>query len=297
MPSSLRRRTAHLRAAYTRETHALASAGIDRHDARASSAGSGLGLGLDACTTSQRRLRALLALGLLNHGPTSTWPRNVSLADVTRYTLVVSARHDNLVLTTRAPYNVACWLVGRNRLPQIGLPGLRVETSYEEGWRLRHLPTGAALTVTSDRNGRLRGPATAGSNYAQLWTTGVPLTAEEHAVLNALPPLRADTETLLAALTVRLCAHAPDESWDVGTWFSSLAGRPSRAHHHQRRLAAAADQCTLHWDSDPHPDDLFASLTDPVIGLVGAIGEKDSSGWRLRYRHACLTAHPVAYGR
>ncbi|WP_228924550.1 restriction endonuclease [Streptomyces sp. DH7] len=256
MPSSLRRRAAHLRAAYTRETHALASAGIDRHDARASSAGSGLGL--DACTTSQRRLRALLALGLLNHGPTSTWPRNVSPADVTRYTLVVSARHDNLVLTTRAPYNVACWLVSRNRLPQIGLPGLRVETSYEEGWRLLHLPTGAALTVTSDRNGRLRGPATAGSNYAQLWTTGVPLTAEEHAVLNALPPLGADTETLLAALTVRLCAHAPDESWDVGTWFSSLAGRPD-----EPELDPVASLRYLNAIVSQHPYDL-----EPVPPVV-----------------------------
>ncbi|MBB6079490.1 hypothetical protein [Streptomyces paradoxus] len=48
------------------------------------------GLRLDICTAPQRRLRALLALGMFNHGPTSLWPRHVSLADITRCTLVVS---------------------------------------------------------------------------------------------------------------------------------------------------------------------------------------------------------------
>ncbi|MEU7046618.1 hypothetical protein AB0A77_37005 [Streptomyces varsoviensis] len=60
---------------------------------------------------------------MFNHGPTGLWPRQVSLADITRYTLVVSPRHDDLVITARAPYNVTCWLVGRDKLPQIGLPG------------------------------------------------------------------------------------------------------------------------------------------------------------------------------
>lgn len=293
MPSSLRRRAAHLRAAYTGETHPLATPGIARHDVGAPCVGSGLGL--DTCTASQRRLRALLALGLFNHGPTSAWPRHVSLADVTRYTLVASPRYDDLVITARAPYNVVCWLVGRTKLPQIGLPGLRVETSYEEGWRLRHLPTGAFLTVTSNRHGRLQGPVTPDSNYARLWTTDVPLTAEEHAVLNALPPARADTETLLAALAVRLCVHAPDGSWDIGTWFDNSTDRPSRAHSHHRRLSVEAAQCTLHWDSAPHPEDLYTALTDPVIGLPGTIGQQTPDGWRLHFNRALLTAHPAAY--
>lgn len=87
----------------------------------------------------QRRLRALLALGMFIHGPTSLWPRHVSLADVTRYTLVVSPRYDDLVITTRVPDNVTCWLVCREDHPLIGLPGLRVESRHEDGWRLRHL--------------------------------------------------------------------------------------------------------------------------------------------------------------
>lgn len=293
MPSSPRRQTAHLRASYTGESASLAASGIIRRDS--SPFPSRSGLGLDACSAPQRRLRALLALGMFNHGPTSWWPRLVTLADVTRYTVVVSPRYDDLVITTRAPYNVACWLVGRDRLPQIGLPGLRVDSSYDDGWRLRHLPTGATMTVTGDRHGRLRGPLNNDSNYARLWTTDVPVSDEEYAVLNSLPLLSADTETLLAALTVRLCAHAPDESWNVGMWFNDITDRPGRKRTHHRRLSVEDDRCTLYWDSEPHPEDLRAALTGPVIGLAGARVQPIGDGWSLNYGHACLLAHPVAF--
>ncbi|MGW1712900.1 hypothetical protein [Streptomyces sp. NPDC002156] len=232
---------------------------------------------------------------MFNHGPTSLWPRHVSLADITRCTLVVWPRHDDLVITARAPYNVACWLIGRDRLPQIGLPGLRVESSYDEGWHLRHLPTGATMTVTRDPDGRLQGPPDPDSNYSRLWTSDIPVSDEEHTTLNALPHLTADTETLLAALTARLCTHAPDGSWDIGTWFNDLTDRPDRGHAHHRRLSVEGDQSTLHWDSDPHPEDLHTALTDPVIGLADSIGHPTRDGWLLHYRRASLTAHPMAY--
>ncbi|MEU2119490.1 hypothetical protein ABZ567_28460 [Streptomyces sp. NPDC016459] len=294
MPASLRRQTARLRASYTRETASLAAPGIPRRDSNALPLHSGLGL--DACSAPQRRLRALLALGMFNNGPTSWWPRLVTLADVTRYTFVVSARHDDLVITARAPYNVACWLVGRERLPQIGLPGLRVDSSYEDGWRLRHLPTGATMSVTGDRHGRLRGPLKPDSNYARLWTTDVLVSDEEHAVLNRLPRLSADTETMLAALTVRLCAHAPDGSWDIGMWFNDLTDRPGRGHAHHRRLSVEGDRCTLHWDSEPYPEDLRAALTGPVIGLAGTRIQPTGDGWNLRYGRARLLLVPWRSG-
>ncbi|MFJ5281321.1 hypothetical protein [Streptomyces parvulus] len=293
MPASPRRQAARLRASYTRETPPLAALGIARQDKTNPSLRNNLGL--DACTAPQRRLRALLALGMFNHGPTSLWPRQVSLADITRYTIVVSPRHDDLVITTRAPYNVTCWLVGRDNLPQIGLPGLRVETSYDDGWRLRHLPTGASMTVTGDRDGRLQGPPGADSNYSRLWTNDIPVSDEEYATLNTLPRLSPDTETMLAALLVRLCVHAPDGSWDIGMWFHIPTDRPARGHAHHRRLSVEGGQCTLHWDSDPHPQDLHAALTDPVIGLLGATGHPTRDGWLLQYELSRLTAHPAAY--
>ncbi|WNO62406.1 hypothetical protein RPQ02_40220 [Streptomyces sp. AM2-3-1] len=285
MPASFRSQAAHIRAAYTRETASLAAPGVTRQHAP----------GLDSSTVPQRRLRALLALGLFNHGPGSLWPRQVSLADVTRYTLVLSPRQDDLVVTTRAPYNVVSWLVGRDDLPVVGLPGLRVETSYEEGWRLRHLPTGATLAVTGDRHGRLRGRPDPDSNWLGLWGTDVPVSEEEYATLEALPRLSEEAETLLAALTVRLCARDPAEGWDIGMWYHDLSERPQRGYAHRRRLFAEGDQCELHWDSTPYPEDLQAALTHPVVGLFGATSHPMPTGWKLRYGHAALTAHPHAY--
>ncbi|WP_433573652.1 hypothetical protein [Streptomyces sp. CA-251247] len=272
---------------------ALAAPGIARRDRNSLARQSGLGL--DVCTAPQRRLRALLALGMFNHGPTSRWPRPVSLADVTRYTVVISPRYNDLVITTRSPYNVTCWLVGRDTFPQIGLPGLRVESCYDEGWRLRHLSTGATMTVTNDRQGRLQGPPDKESNHARLWTTDTPVSDEEFAVLNELPHLSPDTETLLAALTVRLCSHAPDGNWDIGMWFCDLTDRPDRGHAHHRRLSVEGDRCTLHWDSDPHPEDLRAALTDPIVGLADASTYPTHDGCLLHYGRACLTTHPVAF--
>ncbi|WP_328407098.1 hypothetical protein OG542_00290 [Streptomyces violaceus] len=282
MPSSYRRRAAHTRAAFTGETASLAGPGITRRHTP----------GLDACTAPQRRLRALLALGMFNHGPTSFWPRLMSLADITRYTLVFSPRQDDLVITARAPYNVACWLVGRDTLPEVGLPGLRVETSYDEGWRLRHLPTGATMTITGDRHGRLLDSPGADSNYQKLWGTEVAVSEEENAVLKALPRLDEDTEAALAALTVRLCLRDPAGTWNLGMWFWEPSGRPVRGGAHHRRLSAEGNRCELHWDSAPYPDDLRTALTHPVIGLPGATSRSTSTGWQLLYRHTTLTAVP-----
>lgn len=200
------------------------------------------------------------------------------------------------MITTRAPDNVTCWLVGREDHPQIGLPGLRVESRYEDGWRLRHVPTGATMTVTGDQHGRLRGPQVHSSYYPHLWMIDMPVTDEEHTTLKALPDLSADAEALLAALTVRLCTHDPDGNWDIAMWYyDPTERRPARGHTHQRRLSVEDNQCTLHWDSNPHPEDLYAVLTHPVIGLAGAGGQSTHDGWTLQYRSARLNAHPAAY--
>jgi hypothetical protein len=51
-------------------------------------------------------------------------------------------------------------------------------------------------------------------------------------------------------------------------WFYDLTDRPDHGRTHDRRLSVAGDPCALHGDSDPHPEDLYAALTDPVIGLA-----------------------------
>lgn len=82
MPSSTRRQTAHVSAATPGRLRCLAAPGIVRHSRNAPALAGGLGI--DDCTAPQRRLRALIALGMFHHGPTSLWPRHVSLADITR---------------------------------------------------------------------------------------------------------------------------------------------------------------------------------------------------------------------
>ncbi|MFJ8495817.1 hypothetical protein ACIRBZ_46970 [Streptomyces sp. NPDC094038] len=151
--------------------------------------------------------------------------------------------------------------------------------------------------MTDDRDSRLQGPPDEGSNYARPWTDDIPVSGEEHTTLTALPHLGADTETLPAALAVRLCAQDPDGSWDIGMWFDDPTDRPDRGHAHHRRLRADDGQCTLHWDSEPHPEDLLGALTDPVLGLACATGHPTRDGWLVRYKNACLTAHSVAYKR
>lgn len=69
--------------------------------------------------------------------------------------------------------------------------------------------------------------------------------------------------------------------------------RPWNAHH--RRLSVEGNQCTFHWDSDPHPEDLRAALTDPVIGLAGAAAHPTRDGWPLHYKLARLTVHAATY--
>lgn len=118
---------------------------------------------------------------------------------------------------------------------------------------------------------------------------------EEYATLEALPRVSEEAETLLAALTVRLCTKDPTGSWDLGMWFYDLSERPARGSTHRRRLSAEGDECELHWDSTPYPDDQRAALTHSVVGLPGATSQPTLTGWQLRYGRASLTAHPHAF--
>ncbi|MGW7465336.1 hypothetical protein ACWGJT_11620 [Streptomyces xantholiticus] len=151
------------------------------------------------------------------------------------------------------------------------------------------------MTITGDRHGRLRGRPDPDSNGMGLWGTDVPVNEEEYATLEALPRVSEEAETLLAALTVRLCTKDPTGGWDLGMWSYDLSERPARGSTHRRRLSAEGHECELHWDSTPYPEDLRAALTHPVVGLPGATSQPTLTGWQLRYRRASLTAHPHAY--
>ncbi|MFQ6146581.1 hypothetical protein ACLMNJ_26495 [Streptomyces seoulensis] len=142
-----------LRVQYTGESEAAARSAIS---------GDTRGLGLDHCSDEQRAFRALLALALFNGnvytGPTARWNYSV----VASYDPVMSPRRDQLVIVAeRAPENVATRLMATRENGSRGIPGLRHEVTYtchgRRSVRLRHLPTGALLTITGDPAGCLRG--------------------------------------------------------------------------------------------------------------------------------------------
>ncbi|MFJ8540386.1 hypothetical protein [Streptomyces sp. NPDC093591] len=60
--------------------------------------------------------------------------------------------------------------------------------------------------------------------------------------------------------------------------FNDLPDRPGRGHAHHRRLSVEGNQCTLHRDCDPHPEDLHAALTNPVIALADATSHPTRDG-------------------
>lgn len=214
MPHSGLRSTAAERASYTREVATAAAHGVTRD----------LAFGLDACPPRQQQLRAVLALAIFNCGRRSAWPRQTPLHELSIYTFAISPRRDELVIITEAPHNIVGRLVPRDRLPEWGLPGLRVKRESGNGAELVHLPTGARMTVTRDRAGRLDNDATPPT---RLWRDDHPLTKEECTVLKSLPAMSAQAQTLLGALTTRMSTKDPSGSWDIAMWFTDPSTAPA----------------------------------------------------------------------
>ncbi|GAA2258930.1 hypothetical protein GCM10010232_56780 [Streptomyces amakusaensis] len=263
-----------LRAQYTGESKAAARSAI-RSDTH--------GLGLDHCSDEQRAFRALLALALFNGnvytGPTARWNYSV----VASYDPVMSPRRDQLVMVAeRAPENVATRLMPTVGAGSRGVPGLRHEVSYTcHGGRsvcLRHLPTGALLTITGDPAGCERGNRRSHVPLHPYLTLGNDLTAHERRALAAVPPISEEATTLLAGLVSRY--NLVDRR---GHWATSLSwdplGRPGVErrkepevirHGAVHRLWGAGDSWEFRWTGYPVPRDLALALTHPEAGVKGA---------------------------
>ncbi|WP_141754171.1 hypothetical protein [Streptomyces subrutilus] len=204
MPHSLHRALATERSAYTGETPSAAAPGTTRDGQ----------LGLDHCSRPQRRLRALLAIAVLNCGPDAAWLAETSLHELSVYTFALSPRYDDLIVISNAAENI-----GNRLLPSHGkreglcLPGMRLVEYTGESMHLLHLPSGARMTTTRNRNGlSQRSPV----NGDWWWHTDKPLTDRERNALAALPSLTPDAEVLLASLLVRFCLQDPEGGWDIG---------------------------------------------------------------------------------
>ncbi|REK91700.1 hypothetical protein DY245_03030 [Streptomyces inhibens] len=263
MPESQRKMAARTRSQYTGEKFTAAKAGTARDHS----------IGLDACVPGQLKLRALLALGFLNRGYDYSTPAGWHMAALSAYTITASPRFDRMVLITDVPHNVVDYL-----LPEPngvgGLPGLRVEEHRGYGtYVMQHLPTNAQFVVTDNPSGK---PAGARSeSYVDFFTVDAPLTPGEREQLAIVPPMTEHAQRLLAGVFCRISARDPHRRWAIGNWFYDPLRRSGwldsgRSLGEGRKLQGAGDNWELRWDSYPYPDDLAASMTDPIIGIPEA---------------------------
>jgi hypothetical protein len=269
MFNSTRHAVAEIRACYTDETLRSALAGVAPDGS----------LGLDACSPAQAELRALLALHLFNVGAASMFPGHSFVFALSWYRITVSPRYHDLVLITDEPDNVISYMVRQAQDAYFGeLPGLRVESFDESvsGIRLRHLPTGASITVTADENGHLGRTTTYPAEYrsGRFATLHVPMSTAEKDVLNRLvQPTTPDVRTLLAALVARFSAVDAQGQWAIGLWYQDPLRRPNsleRPDRMSRRLWGNGEEWEMRWNYHPRIEDISGALTDPVAGLQGA---------------------------
>ncbi|MFI6345233.1 hypothetical protein [Streptomyces sp. NPDC050560] len=269
--------------------------------ARSSIGNDTLGLGLDHCSDDQRAFRALLALAFFNGnvytGPTAKWNYVV----VASYDPVMSPRHDQLVMVAeRAPENVATRLLTTDGAGSRGIPGLRHEVSYEcHGQRslcLRHLPTGALLTITGDPAGCRRGRRRSLSPQHRYLTIDHDVTNHERRALAAVPPMSHDATTLLAGLVSRYNLAdrrgrwATSLSWDPLDRPSAVHRRKSdvRMHGAMRRLWGSGDSWVYRWTGYPEPHDLAIALTHREVGIKGARFTRTRGAFRVTLGTASL---------
>ncbi|MFJ7280592.1 hypothetical protein [Kitasatospora sp. NPDC098663] len=281
-----------LRIQYTAESEAAARSAVssDTH-----------GLGLDHCSDDQRAFRALLALALFNEnvysGPTARW----GYAVVASYDPVMSPRRDQLVMVAeRAPENVATRLLATKGTGSRGIPGLRHEVSYtchgQHSLCLRHLPTGALLTITGDPAGCRRGNRRSRVPLHSYFTVDYDLTGHERRALASVPPISRDATTLLAGLVSRY--NLVDRR---GRWATSLSWDPLQRpgverrkdpevirHGAVRRLWGAEDSWTFRWTGYPEPYDLALALTHREAGIRGAGFTRHGDAFRVALGTATL---------
>ncbi|PWI18326.1 hypothetical protein DI272_32415 [Streptomyces sp. Act143] len=259
------------------------------------------GLGLDHCSGEQRSFRALLALALFNGnvytGPTAKW----NYAVVASYDPVMSPRRDQLVMVAeRAPENVATRLLPAAKGSSRGVPGLRYEDTYvcheHVSVLLRHLPTGARLTITGDPAGCPRGGNRSIGPRDRSLTVDQDLMAHERRALAEVPPISGDAATLLAGLVSRY--NLVDRR---GRWATSLSWdpleRPGVERRSEpdvlrdgavRRLWGAGDSWEFRWTGYPEPHDLARALTHPEAGIKGARVTSHGDAYRVLLGTASL---------
>ncbi|GAA2356130.1 hypothetical protein [Streptomyces violaceusniger] len=274
MSNSMKKRTAHARKAYSGEVYEAALAGIPNDRTH----------GLDSCTPGQRKMNALLALGLFNRGEQGAPPAKWMLSTLTWYTITVSPRWNHLVFITDAPDNVTRYLVPHgDSTPR--LPGMRLRAIHDyRTYALEHVPTGARLVVSSRSDGKTHGERE--SSHFDFRTLDDPLDPVEERQLADVPPMGDAAQTLLAGMAVRMSMTDPRGRWATGNWYwDPLRREDGRGRDDdsdpRRRLWGAGNEWEAQWTGLPYTEDVAAALTDPVIGISGARLTKSKQAYEV----------------
>jgi hypothetical protein len=225
MPASKRRPRRDVRRSFTGEDKIAAERGLGRAC-----------LGLDRCSSGQRRFRALLALHLFNRY--ESMPDHVDVCSAhafLSYTMIASPEHDRMVfIVPNAVPNAFGRLIGHPSDLQLGMPGLRlVAGDWSDTFHAIHLPTNAHVvfaarsdfeppSVVLRSSGNLTERQTSSFPFSD-----VPLSADEQNSLDHVPPMTPEIETLLAALVVRISARDPRRTWDIGNWWGDPCNDPN----------------------------------------------------------------------
>lgn len=285
MPRSTNKTIARTRMQYLGEPRSAAVDAVPRDGS----------LGLDTCSPEQRRLRALLALGLFNRPGTWQPHRGVAawgLHTLVAYDIIASPRFDRLVLITDVPHNVAPYLLP-SRDGGSSLPGLRFEEFRgRRTYVARHLPTGAQLVITGNPSGTWGGKLRPSPRW-DFHPIDKPITGYEKAQLEEIPAMSEDAERLLAGLTCRIAAQDAEGGWAIGNWFSDPLMRPGwlsdgGEDRYEKQLRGYGHRWTFRWNGFPYVDDVAASLTAPPIGVSGAIAHGVSDHFEVRLGDATL---------
>ena len=284
MPNSVKKRAAHMRKAYSGEIYEAALAGISNDHAH----------GLDSCVPGQRKMNALLALGLFNRGEDGAPPAKWLLSTLTWYTITVSPRWNQLVFISDAPDNVTRYLVPHgDSTPR--LPGMRLRAMYDyRTYALEHVPTGAQLVVTSRLDGKLQGVREV--SHFDFRTLDDPLDSVEERQLADIPPMCDAAQTLLAGMAARMSMADPKGRWATGNWYwdplrrDDGRGRDGDSDP-QRKLWGAEDEWEAQWTGLPYPGDVAAALTDPMVGISGARLAKTKRVYHVDFGDSVLKIH------
>jgi hypothetical protein len=273
-----------LRARFTGEHLTSATAGVGPDDSS----------GLDHCSPPQRELRFLLGLYTFNAGSLGAEPIVRGVESIIAYTMDISPRYDELVLFADAPDNVTGYFVG-NRGDGARFPGMRLEERPNSGtFCLRHMPTGARMTITS-RDEAARHHRSGRHRLDHWGTAGLPITNQEKDALSIVPPATPAMKTLIGGLFVRMATEDVDRRWSLGTWWRDpLYREPALSRPRDlrsRRLWGAQDQWELTWDSNPFAADVVASLLDPFIGIAGVTVSGEDPDYRVCLDEATLRVH------